>query len=131
MKNLMNFPAAIQLVIALLSFQLSAATFAATATGETEEIIKCQAIHRTEKAETKKEIPQVFRSTAMVKYEIDIGQFYYSLTIDFQLNEYWILMSRGPEYQNGVSLKGSFVQGQPIKAGWVFPDQVAQVICEK
>ena len=93
----------------------------------------CTAVSRTNdgKKLTEQPMSKVYSDAASVKWEADIGPIYYMVMFDKDNEDYLVMITRGPAYQDGISLRGVFNKRGELRASWVSPEETWQVLCKK
>ena len=65
------------------------------------------------------------------KWEGEIGDGFFSVTRDAAGDDYLLLISRGPAYQDGLAVRGNFNKRGELRASLVTPEQTFRIVCNR
>ena len=63
------------------------------------------------------------------KWEGEIGDGFFSVTHNAAEDDYLLLISRGPVYQDGLAVRGGFNARGELRASLVTPEQTFRIVC--
>lgn len=63
------------------------------------------------------------------KWEGELGAGFFSVTHDAARDDYLLLITRGPAYQDGLAVRGDFNKRGELRASLVTPEITFRVVC--